>query len=77
MKDEYDFTDAKRGRAAKEIKVSKTIRFDPEVLGWLEEQGEKEGMGYQTYLNWFLRKNMRAEASLLERVERLEDAVFD
>jgi uncharacterized protein (DUF4415 family) len=77
MRDEYDFSKAKRvGRVPKDLKVIKTIRLDPEVLYWLEVQGEKEGMGYQTFLNWFLRNAMQGRSSLEERVEKLERAVF-
>jgi uncharacterized protein (DUF4415 family) len=75
MKKKYDFSKAKRGQKAKEVKISKTFRLDPEILDWLEEQGEKEGMGYQTYLNWFLRKSMLAQASIEERVSKLEEVV--
>ncbi|MBV2168838.1 MAG: BrnA antitoxin family protein [Bdellovibrio sp.] len=54
----------------------KTFRLDPDVLEWLEIEGEKQGMGYQTFLNWFLRKSMDGNASLEERIERLEQVVY-
>ena len=72
MKSKYDFSKAKKGKTAKEVKVSKTFRLDPEILEWLEDQGEKEGLGYQTYLNWFLRKAMLSEISIEDRVAELE-----
>lgn len=56
MRDQYDFSKAKKSKKNKELKVLKTFRLDPEVIEWLEVEGEKQGMGYQTYLNWFLRK---------------------
>ncbi|WP_295899547.1 BrnA antitoxin family protein [uncultured Bdellovibrio sp.] len=76
MKKEYDFSKAKRGKVAKEVKVLKTVRLDSDVLQWLEEEGEKQGMGYQTFLNWFLKKSMGNEISLEERISKLEKAVF-
>ena len=76
MKNEYDFSKAKKAAKAKEVKVIKTFRLDPEILQWLEEEGEKNGMGYQTFLNWHLHKAMQDHHSLEERVEKLEAAVL-
>lgn len=76
MKNNYDFSKANKAKAAKEVKVSKTFRLDPDVLEWLEKQGEEEGMGYQTFLNWFLRKQMLVKASIEDRVTKLEKAVY-
>ncbi len=58
MKRKYDFSKAKKAKKSKDLKVIKTFRLDPEILNWLEVEGEKQGMGYQTFLNWFLRKSM-------------------
>jgi uncharacterized protein (DUF4415 family) len=76
MKDEYDFSKAKKAKKTKEIKVVKTFRLDPDVLEWLEVQGENQGMGYQTFLNWFLRRAMSSEQTVEGRLERLERAIF-
>lgn len=76
MKNEYDFSKAKKAKAVKEIKVVKTFRLDPEILAWLESEGEKQGMGYQTFLNWFLRKSMDNHTSIEDRLERLEQVVY-
>ncbi len=76
MKDQYDFTKAKKSKKAKELKVLKTLRLDAEVLQWLEAEGEKQGMGYQTYLNWFLKKSMDSSESFEERLVKLEHTVF-
>ena len=76
MKSEYNFSKAKRARKSKELKVTKTFRLDPEVIEWLEVQGEKEGMGYQTYLNWYLRKAIEGPHSIEDRLDRLEKTVF-
>ncbi|MBN19905.1 MAG: CopG family transcriptional regulator [Bdellovibrionaceae bacterium] len=76
MKSNYDFSKGKQGKKAKEVKTSKTFRLDTDVLEWLEEQGEKEGIGYQTFLNWFLRKAMLSESSIEDRISKLEKTVY-
>lgn len=76
MKSEYDFSKAKKAKVVKEVKVVKTFRLDPEILVWLESEGEKQGMGYQTYLNWFLHKSMDDHASFEDRLEKLEQVVY-
>ena len=76
MKNEYDFSKAKKAKKAKDLKVVKTFRLDPEVIEWLETEGEKQGMGYQTFLNWFLRRSMDGHDSVEERLEKLEQTVF-
>lgn len=76
MKAKYDFSKAKKAKKRKELKVQKSFRLDPEVLLWLEEQGEKQGMGYQTFLNWYLLKQMAEEDSIEDRLARLENAIF-
>jgi uncharacterized protein (DUF4415 family) len=76
MKNEYDFSKAKKAKKAKDIKIIKTFRLDPEVIEWLESEGDKQGMGYQTFLNWFLRKSMDENDSVEERLEKLEQTVF-
>ena len=76
MRDEYDFSKAKKGKRVKEVKIVKTFRLDPDVLEWLEIQGEKQGMGYQTFLNWFLRQSITSKESIERRLERLEKIVL-
>ncbi|MEK2687981.1 hypothetical protein [Bdellovibrio sp. GT3] len=76
MKKEYDFTKAKRVKKSKDLKVLKTFRLDPEVLLWLESEGEKQGMGYQTFLNWYLLKVINQQESIEDRLRKLEQALF-
>lgn len=76
MKNHYDLSKAKSARKRKELKVQKSFRLDPEVLLWLEEQGEKHDMGYQTFLNWYLKRQMTEEKTVNERLEHLESAIF-
>lgn len=76
MKNEYDFSKARKAKKTKEVKVIKTFRLDPEVIEWLEIEGEKQGMGYQTFLSWFLRRSMESHQNVEERLEKLENHVF-
>ena len=76
MKKEYDFSKARKAKPAKEIKIIKSFRLDPEVLEWLEIEGLKQGMGYQTFLNWFLRKSMGETESIEDRLKKLEQIVY-
>ena len=76
MKKKYDLSKFKKAKKRKGLKVQKSFRLDPEVLLWLEEQGEKHSMGYQTFLNWFLKRQMVEEKTIGERLERVEAEVF-
>ncbi len=76
MKKEYDFSKAKKANGAKKVKIVKTFRLDPDILQWLEVEGEKQGMGYQTFLNWFLRKSMEDSTSIEDRLKQLEQVVY-
>lgn len=70
MKKEYDLKKLKKGRrgplASLDAKVLKTLRFDPEVLAWFREQGEKQGLPYQTLIHATLRQAMRGESKGLD-----------
>ena len=76
MKNEYDFSKAKKSKKVKDLKVIKTFRLDSDVIEWLESEGEKEGMGYQTFLNWFLKKSMDNHESFEDRLKKIEQTVF-
>ncbi|MDD4976948.1 MAG: BrnA antitoxin family protein [Bacteriovorax sp.] len=77
MRDEYDFSKGIKARKVlKDIKITKTLRLDPDIVGWLEREGKKQGMGYQTYLNWFLRKSMDSQENFEERLVKLEKIVL-
>ena len=79
MRDEYDFSKKQKSKVTKktkDLKVIKTFRLDPEILVWLETEGEKNGMGYQTFLNWFLKQSMNETKSFEERLQRLEKIVL-
>ena len=59
MKDEHDFSKARRGPVVKlpPGKTRITIRIDTDILNWFREQVHKRGGGsYQTLLNDALRE---------------------
>lgn len=75
MRDEYDFSGAKRA-IARTAKERITIRLDPDVIEWF--RGQVEGGGnYQTLINEALREHIERESgtdleSMLRRVLREE-----
>lgn len=83
MRDEYDFTDAKRGPVLGPVvgKTRITIRIDDDVLAWFKDHVHAAGGGsYQTEINAALRafiaSNREPLESTLRRVirEELKDA---
>ena len=80
MKSEYNLSKLNKRnsvKSSKDLKISKTVRLDADVLLWLQEKAEEEGMGYQTFLNSFLKKSMNSENKkldeILQRLKKLED----
>ncbi len=83
MRDEYDFSKAKRGPVVKSPagKTRITIRIDDDVIAWFKKQVHESGGGnYQTLINQVLRERMeqtpeRLEATLRRVIrEELADA---
>jgi uncharacterized protein (DUF4415 family) len=79
MKDEYDFSKAKRGPVVPRQpgKTRITIRLDDDIVEWFKEQVHKGGGGnYQTLMNHALREYVEGEnkpiEELLRRVVREE-----
>lgn len=57
MRDEYDFSKAKRGAVILSPgKTRITIMLDDDVIEYFRAQGEAEGVGYQTLINALLRQ---------------------
>jgi uncharacterized protein (DUF4415 family) len=77
MKDEYDFSQAKRG-AIEPMPGGKTritIRLDDDIIDWFRQQVEQAGGGnYQTAINQALREHIERQSleALLRRVVREE-----
>lgn len=53
----------------KEPKVAKTIRLDVDVLSWVKEEAAKAELPYQTWLNSFLKKEMKKVGLESESIE--------
>lgn len=58
-----------------EFKMRVTTYIDLDVLEALKEQAKQMGMGYQTYLNSYLREKILKEAGVLTRLDRIEKAI--
>ena len=59
MREEYDFSSAKRGAViASPGKTRITIMLDDDVIEHFRAQAESEGVGYQTLINALLRKSL-------------------
>ena len=57
MRDEYDFSKAKRGAVIPSPgKTRITIMLDDDVIEHFRAQADAEGVGYQTLINALLRK---------------------
>ena len=73
MKEEYDFSNAKRGAVITPPpgKTRITVRIDTDVLNWFREQVHNAGGGsYQTLINDALREHMQNRAGILEKTLR-------
>ena len=73
MKDEYNFSNAKRGPVLRipEGKTRITIRIDSDILNWFREQVHKRGGGnYQTLLNEALREWVGSKKTDIEKTLR-------
>lgn len=76
MRNEYDFSGARRGAIAHMAKERITIRLDPDVIKYFRGQ-VKGGGNYQTLINEALREHIERESgtdleSTLRRVLREE-----
>lgn len=57
MREEYDFSKAKRGAVIQSLgKTRITIMLDDDVIAHFRAHAEAEGVGYQTLINAILRK---------------------
>jgi uncharacterized protein (DUF4415 family) len=65
MRDNYDFSQGKRGAVAKTNKEKITIRLDPDVIEWFKDQ-VKGGGSYQSLINDALKVHIRQQGEPLE-----------
>ena len=75
MRDEYDFSGARRGSVVRSTpgKTRITIRLDNEVVAWFKERVERSGGGsYQSLINRALRQHIaRTEEPLEDTLRRV------
>jgi uncharacterized protein (DUF4415 family) len=55
MKQEYDFSNAKRNPYVKALKKQVTIRLDHETVEYFQNLASSNGIPYQTLMNLYLR----------------------
>jgi len=55
MRDEYDFSKARKNPYANQLKKSITIRLDEESVDYFKAISEEIGIPYQTLINLYLR----------------------
>ena len=76
MKEEYDFSKAKRGAVIPPSsgKTRITIRIDTDLLNWFRGQVNKAGGGsYQTLINEVLRERVQNREGVLVIHEELQE----
>ena len=54
MRDEYDFSDAKKNPFAKKLKKQVTINIDNDTVDYFKTQSSVSGIPYQTLINLYL-----------------------
>ena len=62
MRNEYDFSNAKKNPYAKVLKKQITINLDNDIVDYFKEQSSRSGIPYQTLINLYLQdcvKNQR------------------
>jgi predicted DNA binding CopG/RHH family protein len=54
MKDEYDFSNAKKNPYASKLKKQVTIRIDESAINYFKNLAEETGISYQNLVNLYL-----------------------
>ncbi len=54
MRDEYDFSNARKNPFAKKLKKQITINIDVDTIAFFKSQSETSGIPYQTLINLYL-----------------------
>lgn len=55
MRDEYDFSNARKNPYAAQLKKSVTIRLDEDSIAYFKDMSEETGIPYQSLINLYLR----------------------
>ena len=56
MRDNYDFSNAKKNPYAKALKKQITIRIDEPTIDYFKKLAEESGIPYQSLINLYLRE---------------------
>ncbi|MBQ3691982.1 MAG: BrnA antitoxin family protein [Clostridia bacterium] len=54
MREEYDFSNAKKNPYSKKLKQQITINIDSDVVAFFKEMSSSSGIPYQTLINLYL-----------------------
>lgn len=54
MREEYDFSNARRNPYVKKTKKQITIKLDSDTIDYFKNQAERSGIPYQTLINLYL-----------------------
>lgn len=55
MREEYDFSDARKNPYVKKLKKQITINIDNDIIDYFKALAETAGIPYQTLINLYLR----------------------
>lgn len=64
MRDEYDFSNARKNPYAKALKKQITIRIDEPTIAYFKQMAEESGIPYQSLINLYLRDCAQANRKL-------------
>jgi predicted DNA binding CopG/RHH family protein len=64
MKEEYDFTKAKKNPYAKKLRQQVTINLDSSVIDYFKEMSALSGIPYQTLINLYLSDCVKSRRQL-------------
>ena len=64
MKEEYDFTKAKKNPYAKKLRQQVTINLDSSVIDYFKEMSVSSGIPYQTLINLYLSECVKSRRQL-------------
>ena len=64
MREEYDFSKAKKNPFARRLKKQITIRIDEPTIAYFKKIADKSGIPYQTLINLYLRDCAAKEREL-------------
>lgn len=65
MRQEYDFSNAKRNPYTKDLKKTITINLDVNVVDYFKRESDNVGVPYQTLINMYLKDCMVNERHIL------------